>query len=166
MEALGRLFDVVVGSAPADSVAGAITGNRVHLKNASGCTILVLTDGGSTDILDVDLQQATAATGGTIGDLDIITHYYLKEATTFAGSETWSKVTQSAASEITNAGSASKQTLLVIEVEATQLSDGYEWISLNIPDQGTNGTKYTAVLYLLRDLDVQRAPANLVNPNA
>lgn len=166
MDALGRLFDVVVGSAPADSVAAAITGNRVHLQNCGGVTILVLTDGGSTDILDVDVQQATAATGGTITDLDVVTKYYLKEATTFAGSETWSKVTQAAASEITNAGSASKQTLIVIEVDATQLSDGYEWISLNVPDQGTNGTKYTAVLYLLRDLNVQRNPVNLRNPQA
>ncbi|GAA2360874.1 hypothetical protein Cme02nite_38250 [Catellatospora methionotrophica] len=166
MDALGRLFDVVVGSAPADSVAAAITGNRVHLQNAGGVTILVLTDGGSTDILDVDVQQATAATGGSIIDLDVVTKYYLKEATTFAGSETWSKVTQAAASEITNAGSASKQTLVVIEVDAAQLSDGYEWISLNVPDQGSNGTKYTAVLYLLRDLHVQRAPQNLRNPQA
>lgn len=166
MEGLGRLFDVVVGSAPADSVAAAITSNRVHLKNASGCTILVLTDGGSTDILDLDLQQSTAATGGTSGDLDIITHYYIKEATTFAGSETWAKVTQAAASEITNAGSASKQTLVAVEVEASQLSDGYEWIHMNVPDQGSNGTKYTSVIYLLRDLNVQRAPANLANPLA
>lgn len=164
MEGLGRLFDIVVGSAPADSVAAAITGNRVRLNRAAGCTIVVLTDGGSTDVLDLDLQQATAATGGSIIDLDIINHYYLKEATTFAGSETWSRVAQTAASEITNAGSASKQTLLVIEVEGTQLSDGYEFVSLNVPDQGSNGTKYTAVLYLLRDLAVQRTPANLANP--
>lgn len=166
MEGLGRLFDVVVGSAPADSVAAAITGNRVHMKNAQACTILVLTDGGSTDILDVDVQQATAASGGTIGDLDVVTHYYLKEATTFAGSETWTKVTQAAASEITNAGSASKQTLIAIEVDATSLSDGYEWLSINVPDQGTNGTKFTAVLYILHGLTVQRNPVNLANPQA
>lgn len=164
MDALGRLFDIVVGSAPADSVAAAITGNRVRLNRSAGCTIVVLTDGGSTDVLDVDLQQATAASGGSIIDLDVVTKYYLKEATTFAGSETWSKVTQAAASEITNAGSASKQTLLVIEVEGSQLADGYDFISLNVPDQGTNGTKYTAVLYLLRDLAVQRNPVNLANP--
>lgn len=164
MEGLGRLFDVVVGSAPADSVAAAITGNRVSLRNATGVTILVLTDGGSTDILDLDLQAATAATGGTIQDLDIIDHYYLKEATTFAGSETWSKVTQSAASEITNAGSASKQTLVAVEVSAASLPDGFWFVSMNVPDQGTNGTKYTGVLYLLHGLQVQRTPANLAAP--
>lgn len=166
MQALGRVFDVVAGSVPADAVAAAITGNRVHLKNCSGVTIVVITTGGSTDITDVDLQQHTVATGGTPADLDVITEYWYKTETTLDGDETWTRGTQSAASEITNVGAASQELLLVIEVEASQLSDGYEWVSLDIPDLGTNGTRYCAILYLLRDLAVQRAPASLVNPQA
>lgn len=166
MDALGRLFDVSVGAVPTDAVAGAITGNRVHLKNAGGVTILVVTTGASTDITDVDLQQHTAASGGTTADLDIITAYFYKSETTLDGDETWTRGTQSAASEITNVGAASEELLLAIEVDASQLSDGYEWVSLNIPDLGTNGTRHCAVLYLLRDLAVQRAPQNLVQPQA
>jgi hypothetical protein len=166
VEALGRLIDVSVGAVPTDAVAGAITGNRVHLKNAGGVTILVVTTGASTDITDVDLQQHTAASGGTTTDLDIITSYYYKSETTLDGDEAWTRGTQSAASEITNVGAASEELLLAIEVDATQLSDGYEWVSLNIPDLGTNGTRHCAVLYVLRDLAVQRAPANLVQPQA
>jgi hypothetical protein len=166
MEALGRLFDVVVGAVPTDAVAGAITGNRVHLKNAGGVTIVVCTTGASTDITDVDLQQHTVATSGTPADLDIIDHYYYKSETTLDGDETWTRGTQSAASEITNVGAASEELLLVIEVDAAELTDGYEWVSLNVPDLGTNGTRHCTILYLLRDLEVQRAPQTLVNPQA
>lgn len=164
MEGLGRLFDVAIGTVPADSVAGALTGKRVSLRNASGCTIVVTTTGASTDVLDVDLQQHTASSGGTTADLDIIDHYYYKSAATLANTEAWTKGTQTAASEINNVGAASQELLLVIEVEASKLSDGYEYISLDVPDQGTNATKYTSVIYLLRDLTVQRAPANLAVP--
>lgn len=163
-EGLGRLFDISVGAVPTDAVAGAITGKRVSLRNAGGCTIVVVTTGASTDITDVDLQQHTAASGGTTADLDIIDHYYYKSETTLDGDETWTRATQTAASEITNVGAASEELLLVIEVDARSLSDGYDYISLDIPDLGTNGTRHCAILYLLRDLAVQRTPANLVAP--
>jgi hypothetical protein len=165
MEALGRLFDIAVGSVPVDAVAGAITGNRVHLKNCGGVTIVVVATGASTDVTDVDLQQHTVATGGTPADLDVITRYYYKSETTLDADEVWTKGTQAAASEITNVGAASEELLLVIEVESTSLSDGYEWVSLNIPDLGTNATRHCAILYLLRDLNVQRAPAALQQTN-
>ena len=163
-EGLGRLFDISTAFVPTDAVAGAITGKRVSLKHAGGCTIVIQTTGGSTDITDVDLQQHTAATGGTTADLDIIDHYYYKSETTLDGDETWTRGTQSAASEITNVGAASEELLLVIEVDARSLSDGYDYISIDVPDLGTNGTRYCSGLYILRDLAVQRTPANLVAP--
>lgn len=163
-EGLGRLFDISIGAVPTDAVAGAITGKRVSLKNAGGVTIVVVTTGASTDITDVDLQQHTAASGGTTADLDIIDHYYYKSETTLDGDETWTRATQAAASEITNVGAASEELLLVIEVDARSLSDGYDYVSLDIPDLGTNGTRHCAILYILRDLAVQRTPANLVAP--
>jgi len=163
-EGLGRLFDISIGSVPVDAVAGAITGKRVSLRNAGGCTIVVVTTGASTDITDVDLQQHTASTGGTTADLDIIDHYYYKTEAALDGDETWTRGTQTAASEITNVGAASEELLLVIEVDARSLTDGYSYISLDIPDLGTNGTRHCAILYLLRDLAVERTPANLVAP--
>lgn len=164
MEALGRLFDVSTGAVPTDAVAGAITGKRVSLRGADACTILVVTTGGSTDITDVDLQQHTASTGGTTGDLDIIDHYYYKSEATLDGDEQWTKGTQTAASEITNVGAASEELLLAIEVSATQLSDGYSYISLDIPDLGTNGTRFCAILYVLHGLRAGRRAANLAAP--
>lgn len=163
-DGLGRLFDISIGAVPTDAVAGAITGKRVSLRHAAGCTIVVVTTGASTDITDVDLQQHTASTGGTTADLDVITYYYYKSEATLDGDEQWTKATQTAASEITNVGAASEELLLVIEVDARQLSDGYDYISLDIPDLGTNGTRHCAILYLLRDLYAQRVPTALAAP--
>jgi hypothetical protein len=102
--ALGRHFNIAQVLAPFDAVAGAGTGNRIHLKNGETCTFVLSTSAGSTDITDVDLQQATAATGGTIGDLDIITKYYYQSEATLDADETWTEGQQSAASEITDVG--------------------------------------------------------------
>lgn len=164
--ALGRLFNVSLGAVPADAVAAAITGSRVHLKDVGGVSFIVVASAGSTDILDVDLQEHNAATGGTSQDLDIITKYYYQSETTLDGDETWTEGSQTAASEITNIGAASEEQLVVIEVRSEQLSDGFEWVSLNVPDLGTNGTKYVAILNVVHDLMVMRKPTNLAQLNA
>src|SRR5574341_101185 len=159
--ALGRLFDLAAGSVPVDAVGGAITGNRVSLKDCDGVTIVAFAAAGSTDILDLDIQEHDAASGGTSQDLDVVTTFYHKSETTLDADETWTKVTQAAASEITDVGGASTQNLVVVEIGAEQLSDGFKWVSCNVPDLGTNGTKFVAILYILHDLKVKRAPENL-----
>lgn len=169
MEGLGRLFDIGVGCVPTDAVAGAITGKRLSMSHYNAVTIVVITSGGSTDITDVDLQQHTAYTGGTTADLDIIDHYYYKSEGTLDNDERWVRGTQSVASEITNVGAASEELLLCVEVRASQLSDGYTHVSLDIPDLGSNGTRFAAILYLPHEMRRQRKPENLLNllrPNA
>jgi hypothetical protein len=164
--ALGRLFDITAIAAPADAVSSAITGNRVSLKHAGGVTFVVITSAGSTDELDLDLREHTAATSGLSQDLDIITTYYIKSEATLDGDEDWTAVTQAAASEISDAGGASEQTLLVVEVSADQLSDGYTHVSLDVPDLGSNGSRYVAILAITHDLYAQRSPELLINPQA
>lgn len=167
MDALGRLFDISVGWSPVDAQS-AQTGKRVSLRHATGCTVVVVKAAGTAgDDHSYDLQQHTASSGGTTADLDIVDYYYLKQETTLDGDETWSRVTQTAASEITDAGgagtSAEQEQILVIEVDAAQLSDGYDYISLNSGGEGANAQLSTCI-YLLHDLNVQRKPANLVAP--
>lgn len=167
--ALGRLFDLSVGSVPADADGGAITGNRVSLRDAQGVTIVVIGAAGTApDDLQLDLQEHNAASGGTSQDLDIVTDYFHKSEATLDGDETWTKVTQTAASEVADVGgagtSAELQQLAVIEVAAEQLSEGFEYVSLNIPDLGVAGAKYVAILYILWGLKAQRAPENLAAP--
>lgn len=165
-EGLGRLFDISAGIVPVDSQTAAMTGKRVSLKHAGGVTIVVFKAAGTAnDDPVLDLQQHTADTGGTTADLDIIDHYYIKQEATLDGDETWTRVTQAAASEVTlNTTSAETQMIVVIEVDARSLSDGYDYVSLDIADTGAAGAQLISCLYLLRDLAVQRTPANLVAP--
>ncbi len=163
MEALGRLFDVGLICPPA-ATNGAVTGQRVHMHNAGGVTFLLIggvASGG--DDLQVDVQQHTVGTGGTPADLDVVTRYHYKSAVAMTNAETWTTVTQAAASEIAVSAAANtdiQQNILAVYVGQEQLSDGYEWVSLNVPDLGA-GDKTLTVIAILHDLRVQRAPANL-----
>ncbi|WP_327132007.1 hypothetical protein OG311_13535 [Streptomyces sp. NBC_01343] len=167
MEALGRLFDITTGAVPVDLSTAAVTGKRVHLKNASAVTIVVFKAAGTAnDDPTFTLQEHNAVSSGTSQGLSVINHYYVKQAATLSGAETWTRVNQSTASTVTGDGtSAESQAIYVFEVSATQLSDGFEWISLNVADVGTNA-QLGGVLYLLHGLAVQRTPENLVNPQA
>jgi hypothetical protein len=158
---LGSTFNLSVGAVPADAVAGAITGNRVSLEKCKRVGFIVIAAAGSTDILDLDLQQHTAASGGTSADLDIIDHVFYQSEATLDGDEAWSRTAQAAASEVTNIGAASEQQLVYLEVGAENLTDGYTHVSLNVPDAGANGTKYVAIVNVLLDLNVQRKPEEL-----
>ncbi|MFD6620222.1 hypothetical protein ACFWFB_33820, partial [Streptomyces albidoflavus] len=157
---------VCIGAAPADLSAAAVTGKRVKLRDCGGLTIVVVKGAGTAgDDPTVTLRQHTAGTGGTTATLPVIDHYYLKDATALAGTETWTRVTQTAAATIADPGaagtSAEHQQILVIEVESEQLSDGYTHVSLDVADVGTNA-QLGAVLYLRRDLSIERAPSAMV----
>lgn len=164
MHGLGRLFDIGSLCVPTDAVAGAVTGPRIYMGDAGGLTVVLIATGTSTDILDTDLNEHTASTGGVSQDLDVIAEYWKKDEATLDNDETWTRVTQTAASEITNAGTASQELLLVFEVEASAMSDGFRYLSVNIPDLGTNATMHVAGLYILRDLKYPRKPANMPAP--
>jgi hypothetical protein len=160
MEGLGRLFDLACGVAPVDLAGGAQTGIRVHLKNCAGVTVVFFKEAGAaSEATTLDLQEHSASTGGTSQDLDEVDHYYLKSEATLDNDETWTRVTQTRASEITPAASDTQQ-ILAFYVDATWLSDGFEWISVNTTDTTTAG-QLGSVLYILHDLAVQRRPDNL-----
>jgi hypothetical protein len=170
-KALGRVFDLGSVVVPvADLAAGANTGHRIHLKNADGVAFVVYMGAVSagTDTFVPDVQQHTAATGGTTQDLDAVTTWYHKSEATLDGDETWTKVTQAAGSEISLTGAtfAGLQMILVAEVLAAQLSDGFEWVSVDLPDAGVGGTRPGGIIAILFDLKVQRAPENLAQLNA
>lgn len=163
--ALGSKFNVGLAFAPTDAVAGAITGNRINCKHGETVTFVIATSAGSTDLLDLDLQEHTAATSGTSRDLDIITGYYTQSEATLDGDEVWVAATQSAGSEITDVGVASEQLLLVVEVGAEQLSDDCSWVSINVPDVGANGSKWCSGIAIVSGLRRQRKPASLATAN-
>jgi hypothetical protein len=167
MEGLGRNFDLSVGFIPVDMQTAANTGKRVSLKKASSLSIVLFKAVGTAgDDPVLTLKQHTASSSGTSANLAAITNYYYKAAVSgaLAGTETWTKVTQAAAATITDPGglgtSAESSMIVVIPVSGASLSDGYGYVSLDVADVGGNA-QLGGVLYILHDLDVQRAPANL-----
>lgn len=165
--ALGSLFNVVGALAPVNLCAGANTGLRIDMRNATTCTFVIYCGAGTAgDDLLVDLQEHSASSSGTSQDLDIITEYFKQSETTLDGDEHWTRITQAAASETADATgtTAEEQNLFVIEVRHDQLSDGFKWISLNIPDLGAAGTKVGGVIAILSGLRQQAKPERLKLP--
>lgn len=159
--ALGKTFDISNALSIVDLNTGANTGLFVNMKNAEVCTFVFFAAAGTAGAdLVFDLQESDKLTGGTTQDLDIITDWFKKEEATLDGDETWTRVTQAAASEVTvtDTGAAVEQ-IYVFEVLASQLSDGFKYLSLNIAD--ATQAKIGGCLAILSDLKVQRKPENL-----
>lgn len=179
MRALGHLFDVGTGWVPVDiDTANAATGKRISMVGCSGITFVVVTGVGGAEDLVLDVQQHTAYTGGTTADLDTaatatgagVTTSYIKAETALDNDETWVALTQTDASEVTIVGATygTQQKLIVVEVDAAQLADGYTHVSLNAAI--TTGTaQLTACIYIQHGLADRRKPTNLrnlLNPGA
>lgn len=133
MEALGRLFNVLP---VADDI-------YVSLAEAGGVTFVGVLAAGDT----WTLTEAKDAAGTSAAALATITRAHVS---TTVGSA-WTLVTQAAASTVVT---TSAQDVVVIEVDATELSDGFDWVKLASTSTGT-------VVAITRDLTVQRKPANL-----
>ena len=162
--ALGKIYNVGSVTVPTDAVAAAITGARTSHRHCQGVSYIIVTTGGSTDITDLDLQEHSAYTSGTSQDLDIVTKMFYRSEASVDGDEAWTAWSQSAASEVTNIGAASEELVAVLDVGSEQLSDGFYYTSLNVPDLGSNGTRYVAIIPIMYGLHVQRYPTNLAVP--
>ena len=178
MPALGYLYDIGSQWAPvADLAAGAQTGHRIHLSGYESVTFVVILGAVSagTDTFVPDVKQHDAASGGNSADLDAsgvagstgVTVWHHKSEATLDGDETWTTVTQSVASEVSLTGAtyAALQMIVVIEVEATALAPGYSWVSLDMADPGTGGTRAGTAIAILNRPPQAHAPANLLQLN-
>lgn len=174
MEALGRLFDIGTGWAPVDlNTADGATGLRIDMSSAEGITFVVNCGvaASGTDNLVLNVRQHTAYTGGTSADMDAaavtdatgVDHFYIKAETALDNDESWARVTQAAASQVTVTGTtyAAMQKLIVIEVSAAQLAEGYTHLSLDCT--AGNVAQLAGCLYLLHEMRWQRKPTNLRN---
>ena len=138
MEALGRTMNPIL---LADNT-------YINLRDGSGVTFECYLAAAAGDTYT--LTEATTAAGGGAQVLTTITRYY---TSTGDGTDTWTKRTQAAASTVVTAAAAT-QNGMIVEVDAVELSDGFDYVKL----ASTGAGRVTAVL---RDLTVQRAPANL-----
>jgi hypothetical protein len=164
MEALGRTIDLSVGAVPVDLATAAVTGKRVALRNVQGLTVVLFKGlsaaGGELPVLT--FNQHTASSGGSSQTIaGAIDHYYAKSAVALAGTEVWTRITQAAAAVVTlPAGEAVKQGIYVFEVDGTKLADGFKYVSVDVADVGASA-QIGGLLYVLRDLEIQRTPQNL-----
>jgi hypothetical protein len=168
MEGLGRLFDLSIGASPVDFTTAGATGKRCSMRESEACSVVVIKAAGTAaQDPTFTLKQHTASTGGTTANLAIIDHYYLKAEATLDGDETWTRVAQTAAATIADPGgagtSAEEEQIIVIPVDASELSDGYRYISLDVADPGANAMLGT-IFYILHDLHWPRKAANLKAP--
>ena len=162
---LGRVCDFGAAIVPVDTQTGAMTGKRISMQNCGGCMIVLYKAAGTAhDDIAVTLYEHTAYTAGTSTALACITRYWQKKETTLDNDEAWVEVTQAAGSTNTaDITSAEAQMIVVFDVRADQLSDGYTHISMDYADTGSAGTQPGCILYVPYDLKVQRKPANLTS---
>lgn len=174
---LGRHIDIGLMFAPVDiDTANGWTGKRINMSMHQGVLCVIVMAVGATDDVVVDVQQHTAYTSGTSGDLDAaattgatgITASHIKSEALLDNDEIWALISQSVASEITLVGATygDKQNILAFPVFSNQLSDGYTHMSVN--GATTTAAAHLACgLYLPFDLRYQRAPTkreNLLRP--
>ena len=169
MTAIGKDIDILCGFTPVLMGAGANTGARIDLKNYGAVTFVgYFAVGAAAEPPIMTLQEHTAKTGGTSANLVIIDEYFTKVEATLDGDEAWTRVTQTAAATVTDATwDDANEAMAAFTVNADQLTSGYDWVSVNVADIGGAVTeKPGCVFAVATDLRVQRAPANLPQPNA
>ena len=171
MKGLGRLFDLQSVIMPVDLAGGANAGALVSLENAGGVTFVFIKNQGiAGDDPVLTFREAQDGSATNEQDLDVVTEYFSKTETAAAaltGAETWSRFTQSAGDiDGDNASaevglSGEDEALVAIYIDADDLSDGYTHVTVDIADTGSGGASLGAVLAIVHDLAVQRAPQNL-----
>lgn len=164
---IGKTIDVLCGFTPVNMATAANTGARINMENYQKVTFIgYFATGGAGEAPTMTLQEHTAASAGTSADLAVIDTYYTKSEATLDGDEAWTEVTQTAAATVTNATwDDALEALVVFTVDADELSDGYDWVSVNVADVGSTA-KVGTVLAVATELRVQRTPQNLPQPNA
>jgi len=143
--------NIIPAIIPVDLTTGANTGDRVHMKNYERCVFVLLTAIGTAgDDPVISAQQHTAASGGTSADLLFTRIRHKVGATALSAVEDFTLVEQTAAASYDSdpVAGAENQAMFVIEIRASDLTDGYDWISFNVADVGA-AAQLGAALYIM-----------------
>lgn len=146
-----KVIKSVVG--PVDLNTAAVTGARVSMAKAKRVSfICTLAAGTSTTAHGFTLKQHTAASSGTSADLSVDNPYYHK----VGAATVFTKVSPSSAAAAYDLHSvlADSASIVVFEVLAEQLTDGYGWVSLDTADSG--GAQIASVIAVV---DTEFKPA-------
>lgn len=127
------IVKAVIG--PVDLDTGANTGNRVDMKDLERVTFICAAAAGTTPSSHTfTLKQHTLASAGTSADLEVSNPYYHQ----LAAATSFTKVQPSTAAAAYDLDSiiVDAKYVVVFEVLASQLTDGYRWVSLDQTDAG------------------------------
>lgn len=131
----------VVNVLPPIDISGGKDGDRFSMENYGHATIIIQVGVSAAAWTAVTVKECNAASGGTANAIGF--SYYAE--TTDSG-DTLGARTTVAATGITSP-SANNNIMYVIEIDASQLTDGYQWIELNLTN-GSNSVIASAVAIL------------------
>lgn len=133
---LGDIHPIIT---PVDLQTAANTGVRLNVSEYERVFIVLFKGIGTAgqDPVFTPLQH-DAVTSGNSKAISITSIWSKLDDTEIAGLDAWTETTQSAADTYTDATSAEKLGLIVLEVDTADLdtANGYKYISLDIPDVG------------------------------
>lgn len=164
MAGLGEDYDLAIGIAPVDSNGGNMTGKRINMEFVKSVDVVLIKGAGTAnDDPTMTFRAHTLGTGGTSADLDVVTEYHHKQATTLANTEAWTTTSQTAGDIIDPGGlgtSAEQQAIVVAKVNASDMPSDKNFFSVDIPDTGAAGAQLATVLYIIHHHD-KNVPASL-----
>ena len=122
---VGHLVNVI----PPIDISGGVTGDRFRLSKYGHASIIVQVGVSAAAFTKIELKECNAASGGTATKIA----YSAYKEETDAGDTLGAKV---AVDSNGVTPSANNNIMYVIEVDARQLTDGYEWLEVGL----TNGS--------------------------
>ena len=147
---------IVVGAIPHDSMAAAVAGDFVSMKNFHHLVVkYVRAVGTAGEDPTITITQATSVAGAGEKALNF-TDIYEKEGTTnaaggMAAIGTFTKTTQTAANTYTSATSGENEIMWCIEFDADALDvdNAFDCVRASIADVGSGGDRYGYLEYIL-----------------
>ena len=130
------------------------TGDYISLKNYGRVGVLFISAAGTAgDDPNLTLYESKDVSGTDAQVLAAIDTYWIKQAaTSLNATGTFTKTTQTAASTIGfNATSAEQVVMAWFEVDAEQLSAGFDCIRVDADLDASGGAQYGTLLYFLLD---------------
>ena len=125
----------VVNLIPPIDITGGVNGDRFSMENYGHASILVQVGVSAAAFTKIELWECNAATGGSDATDNVKIAYNVYKEETALGDTLGAKV---AAADVTTAGvtpNAADNIFYVIELDASELSDGFQWVELRL----TNG---------------------------
>lgn len=149
----------VIGAPPSD-IATAwdnstyLLGNAVNVGKWGHITVVIMVGVAAGATAAVSLRQAATAAGVVVGATIVPISYRWVLTQTSAESDTWVKT---AVTANTWTIPATAQISNIVEVDTAALTDGYDWIGVNVTAAG--GTNLAACLYILSGPRYHYTPA-------